>query len=107
MDANDTAAASNLPQPYTWEVLAEGRVQGVGYRYHVHKWASELGVAGWVRNEPDGSVRAVLQHADPEVLAELAHRMRTGVFRAFMLNLYITPLDSTASGRHSSFSIRR
>jgi len=36
-------------------------VQGVGYRYFVLRHAEELGLAGFARNKPDGSV---------EVLAE-------------------------------------
>jgi acylphosphatase len=33
-----------------------GRVQGVGFRYFVRQEAQALGLAGWVRNEPDGTV---------------------------------------------------
>ncbi len=33
-----------------------GRVQGVGFRATTQAIASDLGLSGWVRNEPDGSV---------------------------------------------------
>ena len=33
-----------------------GRVQGVGFRHFVRQEALALGLAGWVRNDPDGTV---------------------------------------------------
>jgi len=42
-------------------VIYSGRVQGVGFRALVRACARGLPVTGWVRNEPDGSVRLEAQ----------------------------------------------
>jgi len=43
------------------DAVVSGRVQGVGFRRYVLRWARKLGLSGWVRNEPDGSVRVVAE----------------------------------------------
>lgn len=40
---------------------AEGRVQGVGFRFFVQQTALQLGLCGWVRNMDDGSVTMEVQ----------------------------------------------
>jgi len=37
-----------------WRI--QGRVQGVGFRYHVRTNATALGVTGWIRGSPDGLI---------------------------------------------------
>jgi acylphosphatase len=44
-----------------------GRVQGVSFRYYAHVRATSLGLGGWIRNCPDGSVEAVVEGADDAV----------------------------------------
>lgn len=38
-------------------ITFRGRVQGVGFRFTTRRVAQSHAVCGWVRNEPDGSVR--------------------------------------------------
>jgi acylphosphatase len=42
-------------------VIASGRVQGVFFRDTVRNAADREGVAGWVRNNPDGTLEAVFE----------------------------------------------
>ena len=50
--------------------LVKGRVQGVGFRWFVHREAAAIGLRGWVRNTEDGHVE-VLASGTPEQLQEL------------------------------------
>jgi acylphosphatase len=57
--------------------VVRGRVQGVGFRWFVEREAHVLGVAGWVRNNHDGSVE-VLAQGTRDQLAGLHLRLREG-----------------------------
>jgi acylphosphatase len=67
-----------------------GRVQGVGYRYYVMREAGALGVNGFARNLPDGTVEIVAEAAD-EVLKDFEDRLREGPSFA-----QVTDLDRSA-----------
>lgn len=51
----------------TKHVLISGKVQGVYFRVFTKQKADELGLAGWVRNLPDGQVEALFQGKDTGV----------------------------------------
>jgi acylphosphatase len=55
--------------------VVHGHVQGVFFRDTTMRRAVERGVAGWVRNNPDGTVEAVFE-GDPdavEAMVRFAH----------------------------------
>ena len=57
--------------------IVRGRVQGVFFRDSVRRMATDLGVTGWVRNCPDGSVEAVFE-GEPDAVQRLVDFCRTG-----------------------------
>ena len=54
-----------------------GRVHGVGYRAWMVRKATELGVSGWVRNRPDGTVEALIA-GDTASVEEMSRLCRRG-----------------------------
>ena len=46
--------------------IVRGRVQGVGFRWFVDHEARSLGLAGWVRNNIDGTVEALAMGSDQQ-----------------------------------------
>lgn len=48
-------------------VRVTGRVQGVGFREWTVREARRCGLEGWVRNQPDGSVKAVIAGGEEAV----------------------------------------
>jgi acylphosphatase len=84
-------------------VIIWGYVQGVGFRMACQRQAHTLGVKGWVRNRPDGSVEAVF-HGNPDAVDALVEWCRHGPANADVEDVEITELAAGEPER--AFSIR-
>jgi|SRR3569623_868403 acylphosphatase len=84
--------------------LVQGRVQGVGFRWFVHREASELDLRGWVRNTEDGDVEVVAA-GSAEDLDELRHSLRRGPRGSRVDHLLEHHLDEKEAKNLSSFRI--
>jgi acylphosphatase len=65
------------PQRKAYRLRVSGRVQGVGFRYHVITHAQELGLDGYARNLDDGTVE-VWAEGSQEALDDLLVATRRG-----------------------------
>lgn len=61
----------------SFHAVVRGRVQGVGFRYFARQRAEVHGVAGFVRNLPDGSVE-VQAEGKPDALSAFEAEVRRG-----------------------------
>ncbi|MGK2964799.1 MAG: acylphosphatase [Tepidiformaceae bacterium] len=75
-----------------YRIVVRGRVQAVGYRLFTHGAATALGVAGTVRNLPDGAVEAIAQ-ADPATMERFLAALRIGPPTGEVTALDIESLD--------------
>ncbi|MEL7314479.1 MAG: acylphosphatase [Cyanobacteria bacterium J06559_3] len=85
-------------------MIVHGRVQGVGFRYHTRLQATQLGLAGYVRNLPNGTVEIMAEGAR-QLLEQLMEWAKEGPPAAAVTQL--EPTYSDASGEFSDFLIQR
>lgn len=83
--------------------IVTGRVQGVWYRAHTRDKARELGVTGYARNLPDGSVEIVAQ-GDKAQIEALMDWARLGPPMAEVANVEVT--ETTTDSDYESFEVR-
>lgn len=84
--------------------LVQGRVQGVGFRWFVHREASELGLRGWVRNTEEGDVEIVVSGTADD-LDELRRSLRRGPRGSRVDRLVEHLLDEAESAALEAFHI--
>ncbi len=86
------------------DAVVTGRVQGVGYRWFVREQARALGLAGWVRNEADGSVRVVAEGAS-STLDALDAALREGPSGSVVRDVRVE--RGAAAGGFDGFRVER
>jgi acylphosphatase len=79
-----------------------GRVQSVAFRFYARQEAVQLGLAGWVRNLPDGSVEYHVQ-GPPAELEEFLAWLRLGPPHARVSEVTARECEHEA---HDTFEIR-
>jgi acylphosphatase len=70
-------------------ITVTGRVQGVGFRYFTEDVANSLGLAGWVRNNPERTVECEVQ-GEEDVLEEFCKQLRKGPPLSRVKDLLVT-----------------
>ena len=85
------------------QYIVSGRVQGVGFRFHVNRLAAVEGLHGWVRNLEDGRVE-IHAEGEREALDRFEHRIGHGPSRSRVDHLQTT--DVGATGHDTGFFIR-
>ena len=82
--------------------LIKGRVQGVGFRYFADRWASQLGICGYVKNLWDGNVEVYAIGSDL-ALKELRRHLAEGPRSARVTA--IDESDESVDKRYNRFII--
>jgi len=80
-----------------------GRVQGVWFRGWTQATARDLGLTGWVRNDPDGAVSGVIS-GPPGAVEEMVAALHRGPELARVATV---ETETAAEERFQDFGIRR
>ena len=86
------------------QVRVTGRVQGVYFRGWTQSEARRLGLGGWVRNDYDGSVAALIA-GPPEAVEEMLRLMHRGPFDARVDKVEVE--EAEAAEAPKGFSVLR
>ena len=79
-------------------IQAYGAVQGVGFRYRTKYAAESIGVTGWIKNEPDGSVSMELQGTE-EMIDRVLQMVTQGRYISIeRMEVHSLPVDNDERG---------
>ena len=76
----------------SYHLSIKGRVQGVFYRESAKREATRLGVTGWVKNKPDGSVE-LLACGTEDTVQKLVEWCKTGPPLAKVTEVTVTEVE--------------
>ena len=79
------------------------RVQGVGFRYFIWDRANNLGIKGFVKNEPDGSV-LVEAEGEEKILDRFVNYIKKGPTMAIIHNVSVQDIPAK---NYKDFRIKR
>lgn len=85
------------------EIIADGVVQGVGFRYFVYKNAVKLGLKGYTKNLYTGEVLTVVE-GEKEMIQELFQLIKIGPRNAYVKNCKI--MWAEFNNEFSTFEIK-
>ena len=91
------------PLPHSAQVTVRGLVQGVNYRWFSQRRATALGLTGFVRNMPDGSVQVNVE-GERAVIDQLIDALRTGPAAAVVESVQVE--WHASSGEFNRFEVR-
>jgi acylphosphatase len=77
-------------------VLARGEVQGVGFRHHARAQAVRLGLVGYARNRPDGTVELEVEGPEASV-SRMLRWLETGPRYAVVTALEVNDVATTGA----------
>ena len=97
-------AIPDFPEDRTvrFRITFSGRVQGVGFRFECWQLALELGLTGWVENQPDGTVLGEFQGPENRIfylLSFLESLKRIVIEERVMVEIPLIPNDRSFAYR--------
>ena len=84
-------------------IRIHGKVQGVGYRFFATRVARRLGLKGWIRNNRDSSVEAMVE-GEKSTIDEWIEELREGPRYAEVVKVEQESKDYT--GRLGDFDVK-
>ena len=86
------------------EIIVDGRVQGVGYRFFTERAAARFDIKGWSRNLPDGRVMLEIE-GEKDKAEKFIRELEKGpsMSRVENVNVKWKPFQGSFTGFHIKF----